>query len=767
MVRVLRGVRDLRLVALAAVAWATQLAAPALTGDGRVRVVVLLGAALIVGSLIGAVVLGRQRASAVAVLLVILGAGAVATLHAHQVQHNPVADLAERSVQVEFTATVLSDPRPVDSEYDTRELVRARVTAVTGRGETYDLRAPVLVLGADAWAEVEPGARVRSSGRLAVADDSEFAALVIAQDVETIEQPGVWWRASAAVRASVRDAVAHRPEEQAALVPALVDGDDAAIPDELADDFHTTGLTHLLAVSGTNLTLVVGFVLVVARWSGVRGRWLYLVGTLGILGFLILARTEPSVIRAAAMGAVGLLAMGHNGRERGTRGLGAAVLALLLFDPALAHSLGFALSVAATAGILLLGPAWRDALATWMPHWLAVAISVPAAAQLAVTPLIAAVSSDVSLVAVLANLLADPAVAPATVLGLLAGLIGLVSDPAGRLVGTLASWCVGWIVEVAQRCADLPMPSVGWGSGPVALVVLTLVCAAIAFGAPRVLRHAMVGVTCALVMVVVVAVRVPTIGGSSDDWSVAMCDVGQGDALALAAGPGSAVVVDAGPEPDLVDDCLDDLGITAVPLFVVTHFHADHVDGSSGVMSGRDVGEVWTTRQQDPPFGVGVLARSVAGTGATSLPAPYGESRQIGDVRLQVLWPLPDSPAAGPGDGSEANDQSVVLLAEIDGLQVLLTGDVEPASQAPLARTVPGLDVDVLKVPHHGSSHQDLAWLTSLRPEVALVSVGADNTYGHPAGSVLDALEDDGAEVHRTDEDGTVLVSSDGDVGGL
>ncbi len=226
------------------------------------------------------------------------------------------------------------------------------------------------------------------------------------------------------------------PPTSAALVPALVDGDDAGLSAGLEEDFRTTGLTHLTAVSGTNLTLVVGFLLVVARWCRVRGRWLYAVGAVGIVGFVLLARTEPSVLRAAVMGSVGLLALGGNGRNRAIRALGVAVLVLLLVQPRLAVSAGFALSVLATAGIVLLAPGWRDSLARWLPRWLAEAIAVPAAAQLACTPLVAAISGQVSLVAVIANLLVAPVVGPATVCGLAAGLVTLVSSPLGQLLGT-------------------------------------------------------------------------------------------------------------------------------------------------------------------------------------------------------------------------------------------------------------------------------------------------------------------------------------------
>ena len=167
---------------------------------------------------------------------------------------------------------------------------------------------PVLVFGDDEWQRVAMRERVRFTGRLAPADDRDVAALVTPRGPPVrIARPGPAWRATDALRASIRAAVAHRPEAQAALVPALVDGDDAGMSRELTEDFRATGLTHLTAVSGTNLTLVVGFLLVVARCSGVRGRWLGLVGAAGIIGFVLLARTEPSVVRAAAMGTVALI----------------------------------------------------------------------------------------------------------------------------------------------------------------------------------------------------------------------------------------------------------------------------------------------------------------------------------------------------------------------------------------------------------------------------------------------------------------------------
>src|SRR5689334_7082694 len=152
------------------------------------------------------------------------------------------------------------------------------------------------------------------------------------------------------------------------------------MPEELGEDFRTAGLTHLLAVSGTNLTLVVGSLLLLARWVGVRARGLLVVGVLGVVGFVLLARPEPSVLRAAVMGSVALVGMGTHGRRRGPRALGAAVLLLLLVDPWLATSPGFALSALATAGILWFAPGWRDRMTRWLPRWVGEAVSVPLAA---------------------------------------------------------------------------------------------------------------------------------------------------------------------------------------------------------------------------------------------------------------------------------------------------------------------------------------------------------------------------------------------------
>lgn len=759
---------DLRLPALGAVAWTVALAVPLLSEDGWPRALATVALTLLGGGLVFAL-RRAPRAWPLAVVVVAVGVGAVTQISLTSVRDNPVAAWAQQRAQVRVSVEVTGDPRATRGGFGDQYVLSARIVDITGRGQRFRLRTPVVLLGDRRWLEVRLGSTVATSGRLAPTEDTDVAALLVVGEPEVTERPDLWWRGAAALRGEIREAVAHRPGDQAALVPALVDGDDSALSADLQRDFRTTGLTHLLAVSGTNLTLVIGFLLVVARWCGVRGRWLHIVGAVGILGFVLLARTEPSVVRAAAMGAVGLLGLGHNGLQRGLRGLGAAVLALLLVEPSLARSVGFALSVAATAGILLIAPSWRDALDRWLPRWLAEAIAVPAAAQLAVTPIIAAISGEVSLVAVLANLLADPAVAPATVLGLLGGVCGLVFEPAGRVLGSVASWCVGWIITVAERGAGLPMPALTWGDGVPAVVVLTVVCLVVAVTAPRVIRHRLAGIGTAIALVSLIAIRPPA-GAVAGDWVMAVCDVGQGDALVLASGPGRAVVVDAGAEPETVANCLDRLGVEAVDLFVLTHLHADHVGGAAGV-TGRPVAAVWTGPVTEPDGGAATLRDALAGTGLEPQVPALGGRHRIGAVELEVIGPrpsaVPGEDAAVAGTESAAvNDASLVLLADVAGVRLLLTGDVEPSAQRALARARPDLEVDVLKLPHHGSASQEMDWLTSLSAEDVVVSVGAENEYGHPSPRVLEELSLAGAEIHRTDTEGTLLVrpSEDGAV---
>jgi competence protein ComEC len=488
-----------------------------------------------------------------------------------------------------------------------------------------------------------------------------------------------------------------------------------------------------------------------------------MVGLVMVVVFVVLARPQPSVLRAAAMGVVALVAMTSGGRRRGVRSLSAAVLVLLLLDVSLARSAGFALSVLATAGIVILAPGWRDTLARRMPGWLAEAVACPLAAQLACTPVVAWLSGQVSLVAVAANLLAGPAVGPATVLGFVAAGVALLSDTLAGVVGWFAAWPAHWIVAVAEHGAGLPGAVMGWPATVLGIVALTLLCAALVVGMNRLLARPIAGLLVVALLVVVIVRPVGRFGWPPPDWLLVACDVGQGDGLAIRAGPGSAVVVDTGPDPGPMDRCLRELGIKTIPVLVITHFHADHAGGLAGALRGRSVGEIEVTAYPSPPAEQRRVSALAAEQRVPVRTVSYGERRIVGPVSWTVLWParVPALPGSGPSadsEGSPENNSSIAMLLESSGVRILMTGDLEPESQRAVLASGSDTRADVLKVPHHGSSNQDETFIRSTGAKLAVVSAGIDNDYGHPAPSTLDLLRHLGMTVARTDTGGSIAV---------
>lgn len=742
---------DLRLALPAVVAWLGALAALGLPWWAWLTAAVLAFG----GS-------ARGCAGLACALVAVFVVTACATeLRASAHRHSLIADAARKHAFVSLELTLTSDPATYDGRFGDFVVARGRASELVWRGARHPISAPVLVLSSADWSHAALGAKVRVSGRMDAADSSDLAgSITVSREPEIVAKPGPVLRAAARLRGEIRAAVIPASAEARALIPGLVVGDDQGLSEETVDDFKLAGLTHLTAVSGTNLTLVVGFLLLIARTVGVRGRGLVVLGLLGVVGFVVLARPEPSVVRAAAMGAIALLGWGADGRSRGIRTLSGGVLVLLSLDPWLAVSIGFALSVCATAGILLLGPPFRDALARWLPSWIAEAFAIPLAAQLACTPLVAVVSGQVSLVAVVANLLVAPAVAPATVLGLVGGLVHLAWPWAGEMCGRVAGLCADWIVLVAHRSAALPNAALPWSTGVAGIALLILLCIAIAWWGPAFVASR--GRTlCIVTLLVVGLVRpMPTLGWPPAGWVMVACSVGQGDGLVLRAGPHSGVVVDAGPDPRLMDQCLRRIGIREVPVVVLTHFHADHVDGLSGVLRGRQVGEVDVTSLREPAANARAVDDLVGDR--ERVPA-LGEVRTVGDVSWQVLGPVrtPNADGDESEQGSGPNNASLVLLVQIHGIRILMSGDIEPEAQRSLLRSVHELHADVLKVPHHGSRNQEPDFITGLGARLAVIAVGKDNDYGHPSATTVDLLRHAGMTVARTDLDGDAAVVVD------
>ncbi|WP_455678926.1 ComEC/Rec2 family competence protein [Streptomyces achromogenes] len=812
------------------------------------------------------------RATVAAVLLCAAAAAVSAGLHGADVRRGPVPELARRSAtvtaEVELTGDPwLSSPRVSgDHLAPVAVLARAEVRSVEAAdGRWMRIRTPVLLIvdadvpapegsagrsrspgppteagrhrpgGRAAWLGLLPSTRLRVGGRLAPAltgGDRTAAVLRVRgrPAPRIVAGPSGPQRLAGRLRAGLREATENLPGDARALLPGLVVGDTSRITPELDHAFDETDLAHILAVSGSNLTVLLALLIGppglaqraerkgLAPRLGLSLRMTAVLAGALTLGFVVVCRPDPSVLRAAVCGAVALLALATGRRRSLIPALATAVLLLVLYDPWLARSYGFLLSVLATGALLVLAPGWSEALRRRrVPPRLAEALAAAAAAQAVCAPVVAVLSARVSLVAVPCNLLAEVAVAPATVLGFTALATAPLLMPVAKALAWCASWPAGWIAGVARAGAALPGAGVDWpGSWPGALALAAVTVVVVLIGR-RLLRHP---VWCGLLgMLLVLAVTRPApltrviTGWPPPGWRFAMCDVGQGDATVLAAGEGTGVVVDAGPDPALVDDCLRRLGVTRVPLVILTHFHADHVAGLPGVLRGRSVAAIETTGLAEPADQARFVRREAAERHIPVVTAAAGEERRVGPLTWRVLWPPPQpakapsgtrppgftpdpasvpGPASLPGSASAPgfasvpgsvsapasapvpgpvfqpegpNDASVTLLVRTGGLRLLLLGDLEPPAQQALLRSpaAAGLaGVDVLKVAHHGSAYQDPLLMRLAAPRVALVSAGADNPYGHPAPSTVAALRSGGATVLRTDRDGALALTGSG-----
>ena len=754
---------DLRMVPLAAAAWAAAWIGtwevPSGIGPAGIAAV---GTVLTVGLAVTAL---RRSALALTVVLVIVAMAGSALVDVHRLRHGPAALLATHQAVVSAVMEIRADPRRVALKGlpANAAVIRAAILRIEGRGGAWLVQAPVLVIVSgpqvEQWLRIRVGTRVVVDGRLQSPDrGSDVAAVLrVRGSPAMVERPSPGLRLVERVRAGLRQAVAHRRHEPRALVPALVLGDTSALDAELTESFQSTSLTHLTAVSGANLTLLLAFLLTAARWLGVRGWSLRAVGLVGVIIFVALCRTEPSVLRAAAMGLVALAALGSGSRAAGVRNLAVASVILLLVDPFLSRSIGFVLSVLACVGIVWWAKGWTMIINRWLPPIVAESIAVPLAAQLATTPLLAAISERVSVSGLAANALAGPFVGPATVLGFAAAGASLINGTLAAILGFGAAWCAQMIIWIAKVGAQLPGSEWHLRATPLTLIWLGVSSVLLGLSMAYVLARPWLSLLLAGIMIICLGGTPRQPGWPPRDWVLVVCDVGQGDGIAIETGRGSAIVVDSGPDPVAMRGCLDRLQITRVPLLIITHFHADHVDGLVGVLQHRHVGQLWVSPLA-PPGALAAIVRQQAAARGIPVNAPSSGTRaSVGEAQLQVLGPV-DHVAADQDDSSKQNDSSLVIMVTIAGLRLLLTGDVEPAGQQAIISSGADLRADVLKIPHHGSAQQDPSFLAATHARLAIASAGIDNDYGHPAPRTVQLVQSLGMTVLRTDQDGSVAV---------
>jgi competence protein ComEC len=758
-----RSTHDVRLLPSAVAAWLGMW----LASSGQL--IALVGA-VVIALIVAGVAAGRKSVPAALACVVLLGSVLAGGLRAHALSSGPVAELATEKAVVVLVLQVTTEPSRVQSRMGWGDQVRllGDVLQIDGRGHAWAMQQAVTVEASgdrvDSWASTKVGATLRFSGRLSTADVADGVAAVVRPltPPENVSDPPWWLDAVERVRDGLREAAANLPGDQRALVPALTLGDTSQVSTTMTDQFRATGLTHLMAVSGANLALLLSFVMLVARWCGVRGRWLSVVSVVTVVVFVALCRAEPSVVRSAAMGVVALAAVGREaGSGGGLRLVSVAVIGLCFMDPWLSRSWGFGLSVAACLGIVWWGRRWAEALGRWLPGWLAEAVAVPLAAQVATQPLVTALSGAVSVVGVPANAAAGPFVGPATVLGFAAAGVAWLVPWIGQVLAWSAGWAAEPILLIAEYGASLPGATIRWPASAFAMVLVVVGSVAIGLLAPWVLRRWWLVLPVA-VLLVVALLRAPYhVGWPPASWQVVACDVGQGDATVVEVAAGQAILVDTGPDPVALLACLDQLGVEAIPLLVLTHYHADHTGGLDALLGSRPVGRVVVSPMASPVATARAISAELARRGIPVSVAVPGQEFTVGDARWQTVAADAEVGAGvDSGESSAENNSSIVGRVSMPGLSVLVTGDIEPEGQAAVLAAGGDVRATVLKVPHHGSSRQDPDFLAATGAKLALVEVGLNNSYGHPAAKTLRTLEGLGMQIVRTDQQGAVAIST-------
>ncbi len=594
------------------------------------------------------------------------------------------------------------------------------------------------------------------------------------------------------------------PEPEAGLAAGILIGLRERVDRQLAADFATAGVSHVVAISGWNIAIVAGLVGAMLRGRPKRLVAVVVAGT--IVAYVIAAGASPSVVRAAVMASVVLVA-----RETGRAGRAPAALAwaaaiLLLVDPRMIGDAGFRLSVLATAGLL----AWANPLATRIrtasggrvPGWLAESLGISLAAQAATLPDVVATFGRLSLVAPFVNL----AVVPLVPLAMAGGVIALAGGALAALgapsvIATLLG-LPGWlllhvIVAMVRIGAAIPFAAVEVPTElalPFAGLVAVGIAAGIALlpvvrggrrrrrsatpaaaraaaarrsssGSPARTRvgPARLGTSQRVLLiglVVLIAIGSTAVANAAGrETRLTVLDVGQGDAILVESRGGARMLVDGGPDPDrllLELDARIPPWDRRIDVIVLTHPHEDHVAGLVRVLARYSVGRVYEPGMRGPGPGWAAWDKALR-DGPPRGQLATGARIELGEIRLTVLWPDPGSvPVEPAATGAGINDVSIVLLGEAQGRRFLLTGDIEQGVDPTLvARGLP--HVDVLKVAHHGSATATTqAFLDAVRPAVAAISVGTGNPYGHPAHATLSRLAASGARVLRTDLDGSI-----------
>ena len=674
-------------------------------------------------------------------------------VHSATLINSAVGELARNRSSAELILVVTSDCKVTGHKVYGSQLKRpnisflARTKTFSSEGSRIHVRVPIRILG-NFKKCADLGSVIKVSGRFIETKEKRVAGTLIASsELDVLEPASAFSKFLSGIRADFRKRASDLGGDAGALIPGMILGDTSLQGEQFTSQMRRAGLSHLTAVSGANFAIVSSFVLWCMQFVIRRKNYRIIATAIALACFIALVRPSPSVLRAAAMAAVLLSAQVTKRKTDSLPALGFAIAAVVIGDPWQSRDAGFALSVLATAGLLLFAPVIENHLPTHKK--LAGALAPPIAATVFCAPILVALSGYLSPMSIFANLLAAPFVAPITIVGFIAALLSPIAPALTSLLVLIIRVPAGLIVAIAHWSSGFPVLTIHNGTIGFAIVA-TLV------GFLWLLKKSWRRSTAVLLAVILSLTWIQR--WPAGDWQIANCDVGQGDSMVINLQHGRGIVIDVGPDPIAENKCLRNLGITEVPLLILSHFHADHVGGLSGLLQSRHVGQVWISNNLEPLLestqALALLRESEIVT------VQKGLVSQIAGIKFEILWPESTTRnfEAMPGDGSQINNSSIAMLVTTPDWSIFTAGDLEPPAQHEILGSV--RIVDIYKVCHHGSKYQDEELMSALSAQIAVISVGAKNSYGHPAPETIASLTRLGTQVVRTDIDGAVAITA-------
>jgi len=588
----------------------------------------------------------------------------------------------------------------------------------------------------------------RGKGIFLIVYQRSECTVTAAEEIAPVHYPAIW-------RQQLTQIIENSlPSDVSGFAKALLLGDRTDIDYETSTSFKVSGISHVIAVSGLHVAILFGLIyLITAR----RRLLTAVIGIPTVLIFAAIAGFSPSVVRASIMQCLVMAAMLFDREYDPPTSLAFAALVMLTVNPLVITSVSFQLSVGCMAGIFLFSERIRGwlmedkRLGRWngrITWWAASSVSVTLSAMVFTTPLVAVYFGAVSLVGIVTNLLTLWVITFIFYGVMLVCAVGCFSTGIAALLGWLVAWPIRYVLTVAGWLAELPLAAVYTKSVYIVMWLVFCYGLLVVFLCVRKKQPLLFG--CAGIVGLILAVLLSWAEPMLDECRVTALDVGQGQCILLQS-EGRTFIVDCGGShsedaADIAAETLLSQGISRVDGIILTHYDTDHVGGTEYLLSRIDTDTLFLPFVEDPDGTADVLSQLV-GQGTQTV--REDTLLTYGDTKLTIFAPV---------SYKSGNESSMCVLFQTKNCDILITGDRDIRTEGILLRHTNLPKLEVLIVGHHGarnSSGPDL--LAATRPEFVLISVGANNPYGHPAQEVLDRLAEYDCKILRTDQYGTIV----------